>query len=126
MHYLRAVASVGLITVFTFYTEIINIHRFPTLDHMIAFIGLIPSIRASDEKEHILELMKRCNKYLRYLLIEAVWVVVRKGPALTMAYSRLLKDKKSQQAIIRIIKKLVSRLKYVWVHQTNYVLAVVA
>ena len=126
MHYLRAVASVGLITVFTFYTEIINIHRFPKLDHMIAFIGLIPSIRASDEKEHILELMKRCNKYLRYLLIEAVWVVVRKGPALTMAYSRLLKDKKSQQAIIRIIKKLVSRLKYVWVHQTNYVLAVVA
>lgn len=125
MHYLRTVPGVGFITAFTFYTEIMDITRFQKLDHLIAFIGLIPSVRASDEKETVLGLTQRCNKYLRYLLIEAAWVAARKDPALTMAMTRLSKDKKPQKAIIRIAKKLVSRIRYVWTHQQDYVLAVV-
>ena len=125
IQYLRTVPGIGFITAFTFYTEIMDITRFQKLDHLIAFIGLIPSVRASDETERILGLTQRCNKYLRYLLIEAAWVAVRKGPALTMTMTRLLKDKKSQKAIIRIAKKLVSRIRYVWSHQQDYVLAVV-
>jgi len=125
IQYLRTVPGIGLITAFTFYTEIMDITRFQKLDHLIAFIGLIPSVRASDEKETVLGLTQRCNKYLRYLLIEAAWVAVRKDPALTMTMTRLLKDKKSQKAIIRIAKKLVSRIRYVWTQQQDYVLAVV-
>ena len=125
IQYLRTVPGIGFITAFTFYTEIMDITRFPKLDHLIAFIGLIPSVRASDTKERILGLTQRCNKYLRYLLIEAAWVAARTDPTLTMTLTRLSKHKKPQQAIIRIAKKLVSRIRYVWIHQQDYVLAVV-
>ena len=90
--YLRTVPGVGLVTAFTFYTEIIDIFRFQKLNHLISFVGFIPSTKSSDEKEHILGLTNRCNKYLRYLLIEAAWVAVRKDPALTLAFQKLLID----------------------------------
>lgn len=123
--YLRTVPGVGLVTAFTFYTEIIDIFRFQKLDHLISFVGFIPSVESSDEKEHILGLTNRCNKYLRYLLIEASWVAVRKDPALTMAFQKLLIDKSKQRAIIRIAKKLVNRMRHVWKNQQEYVVAVI-
>jgi transposase len=125
IQYLRTVPGVGLITAFTFYTEIMNIFRFQQLNHLIAFIGFIPSVEASDKKEKIIGLTNRCNKYLRYLLIEAAWVAVRKDPALTLAFNNLLKNKSKQRAIIRIAKKLVNRMRSVWKNQQQYVIAVI-
>lgn len=124
IEYLRTVPGVGLVTAFCFYTEIIDIFRFQKLDHLISFIGLIPSVEASDDKEKILGLTNRCNKYLRYLLIEAAWVAVRNDPALTLAFQSLLKYKSKQRAIIRITKKLVNRMRFVWKNQQPYVNAV--
>jgi len=125
IHYLRTIPGIGFITAFTLYTEIIDIARFQKLDHLAAFIGFIPSVHASDDKEKILGLTNRCNKYLRYLLIEAAWVAARTDPALTMAYQKQLKNKTPQKAIIRIAKKLVSRIRFVWKNQQEYKLAVV-
>jgi transposase len=125
IQFLRTVPGVGLITAFTFYTEIMDIFRFQKLDHLIAFIGLIPSVEATDNKEKIIGLTNRCNKYLRYLLIEATWVAVRKDPALTLAFQSLLKTKSKQRAIIRMTKKLVNRMRHVWKNQQHYVTAVI-
>jgi len=125
IQYLRTVPGVGLVTAFTFYTEIMNINRFQKLDHLIAFLGFIPSVDSSDEKEHILGLTIRCNKYLRYLLIEAAWVAVRRDYALTMAFQKLIKFKSKQRAIIRIAKKLVNRMRYVWKNEQEYVMSVI-
>jgi len=122
--YLRSVPGIGLITAFAFYTEVMDIHRFKMFDKLISFIGIIPSVESSDEKEKILGLTNRCNKYLRYLLIEAAWVAARKDPALTIAFDNQLKDKCSQKAIIRIVKKLINRMRYVWINQQDYVVAV--
>jgi transposase len=125
MYYLRTIPGIGFITAFILYTEIMDIFRFQKSDQLIAFVGLIPSVYGSDEKEKILGLTNRCNKYLRYLIIESSWVAVRKDPALTMAYQRFIKDRKPQKAIIRIAKKLVKRIRYVWINQQEYKLAVV-
>jgi len=125
LQYFKAMPGIGDITAFTFYAEVIDISRFQKLDHLISFIGLIPSVESSDEKERILGLTNRCNKYLRSLLIEAAWVAVRKDPALTMAFNNFLKDKSKQRAIIRITKKLVNRMRYVWKNQQPYIIAVV-
>jgi len=123
--YLRTAPGVGTITAFTFYAEIMDITRFQKLDHLISFIGIIPAVEASDETEKILGLTNRCNKYLRYLIIEAAWIAVRTDPALTLAFKKLLKTRCSQKAIIRIAKKLVNRMRYIWINQKQYVMAVV-
>lgn len=125
IQYLKTVPGVGLIVAVNFYAEIMDIFRFPTLDHLIAFVGLVPSVEASDETERIIGLTNRCNKYLRYLLIEAAWTAVREDPALTLAFQKLLKYKSKQRAIIRIAKKLVNRMRFVWKNQQDYVTALV-
>ena len=45
---------------------------------------------------------------------------MRKDPALTLAFAELTKRMKKQDAIIRMAKKLVNRIRYVWKNQTVY------
>ena len=123
--YLRTTSGVGTLTAFTFYAEVIDITRFKKLDHLIAYIGIIPSVESSDEKEKTLGLTNRRNKFLRHLIIEAAWVAVRTDPVLTMAFKKLIRTRSTQRAIIRIAKKLVNRMRHVWLNQTEYVTAVV-
>jgi transposase len=122
---LRSVVGVGFIFALTLLTEVVDIHRFPTLDHLASYFGLIPSVRSSGEKSSDRGLTRRRNRYLRTMIVESAWVAIRKDPALLMTYQRLTKRMKSQDAIIRIARKLLNRIRYVWKNQERYVIAVV-
>ena len=125
INYLRSVIGVGFTTAITFFTEVIDVRRFPTLDHLASFVGLVPSLASSADTIYKNSLTKRSNRFLRYLIIEAAWVAVRKDPALLLAFADLTKRMSKQDAIIRIARKLVNRMRHVWIHQTKYVPAVV-
>lgn len=125
INYLRSVVGIGFVTAITLFTELIDIDRFPTLDHLAAFVGLVPSVDSSGDRHAERGLTKRRNRYLRHVLIEAAWVAARKDPALTLAFSELAKRMKKQDAIIRIARKLLNRIRFVCKNQQNYVTAVV-
>ena len=59
-------------------------------------------------------------------MIESAWTAVREDPAMTLKFKELTKRMKSQDAIIRIARKLVRRIRHVWLHQENYVYSLVA
>jgi transposase len=118
--YLCSVPGIGFMTAVTLYVELIDIYRFPTLDPLCAFVGIVPSITSSDETVNNRGLTPRCNRYLRYLLVEAAWVAIRTDPALSMKFAELSKRMSEQEAIIRIAKKLLNRIRYVWKNQTPY------
>jgi transposase len=122
---LKTVPGIGFITALTIYTEIIDINRFQSVDHLLSFIGLVPSVNSSGEKEHINGLTKRANRYLRSLIIESSWTAIRTDPALTMRYNELKKRMKGQEAIIHIAKKLVKRIRFVWKQESPYRLSIV-
>lgn len=122
---LETVPGIGFITALTFYSEIMDMERFSHFDQLKSFVGLAPSAQASDETVIQKGLTQRHNRHLRYVLIESTWVAIRKDPALLQAYHQLLKRMKPQQAIIRIAVKLLSRIRYVWLNQKPYVMAVV-
>lgn len=124
--YLMSVPGVGFITAITFYAEIVNIKRFPNFDQLASYIGLVPDTDSSGEKEISTGLTFRQNKHLRHMLIEAAWLAVRFDPAMTLRFSELTHRMKKQQAIIRIAKKLLRRMRYVWLNETNYVKAIVS
>ncbi len=123
---LCSIPGISFITAVTFFTEIININRFKRLDELSSYVGLVPAVRSSGERERILGISNRHNRFLRNLLIEAAWVAVRKDPALTMCYGELIKRMKKQKAIIKIAKKLLNRIRYVWKNNQSYEIAVVA
>ena len=77
---LQSAAGIGFITAMTFYTEIIDIKRFSYEDQTSTFVGLVPSIRSSDDNIYGNEISFRQNKFLRPLIIEAAWRAVREDP----------------------------------------------
>lgn len=123
--HLLSIPGIGFITAITVYTEIIDIMRFSKFDKLSSFVGLMPAVASSGEKEKVLGVSNQQNKFLRSMLIEAAWIAVRNDPAMTMAFGKLIRRMSKQKAVIRIAKKLLSRIKYVWQHQTDYVCAVV-
>lgn len=125
IRYLLSVSGVGFITAITFYTEIMDMRRFSTTDRLNMFIGFAPSTHSSGEKDRDTGITPRKNRFLRYLLIEAAWTAIRKDPALLVYFTTLTGRMSKQQAIIRVAKKLVNRMRYVWLNEQMYVTCVV-
>lgn len=123
---LLSVPGIGRLTAMTLLTEIGNITRFKSLDHLCSYVGLIPNIYASGETEHVGEITKRGNRHLRAFLIESSWVAIRNDPALALKYHQLCNRMKGNKAIIRIARKLLNRIRYVLLHEQKYEMSIAA
>ena len=53
--------------------------------------------------------------------MESSWVAIRQDPALILRYTELNKRMSPNEAIIRIAKKLLNRMRYVLKNETDYV-----
>jgi transposase len=121
---LYSIPGVGFVTAITFFTEIMDMARFPSLDHLASFVGLVPSVSSSDDNAIQKGLTNRKNRHLKHLIIESAWTAIRKDPLLLAKYDDLCKRMKSQEAIVRIAKKLLSRIRYVWLNRQPYVVGI--
>lgn len=122
---LKSIPGIGFKTAMILYTEIIDIRRFRKLDHLKSFAGLIPSTWSSGETDRTRGLTYRRNSHLRYVLIEAAWIAVRKDPVLLQSYTNLTLRMTKQEAIIRIASKLLNRVRYVWLNDCSYTTGVI-
>jgi transposase len=122
---LLTVPGVGFKVSVTFYSEIIDMNRFRNNDRLNCFIGFSPATSSSGEKEKVVGITPRKSKHLRYLLIEAAWIAIRKDPALLLSFNELSRRMPRNKAIIRIAKKLVSRMRHVWIQQDQYVTSLI-
>jgi transposase len=122
---LSSIPGIGFTTAVILYTELMDIKRFGGFDKLASYCGLIPSVRGSGEKEKVLGIKLHHNKYIRQLLVESAWMAIRKDPVLTLSYSQYLRRMSKQEAIIKIAKKLLSRISYCWRSGNKYVNSVV-
>jgi len=122
---IRTVPGVGEITALLFVTEVGNINRFKSLDVLCDYVGLVPNTHSTGDKEIVSGLTRRANHQLREKLIEASWTAVRTDPAMTMAFNNYCSRMKKNNAIIRVAKKMLNRIRYVMKNETGYVTAVV-
>lgn len=123
---LLSVPGVGRLTAMILLTEIGDITRFTALDPLCAYLGLMPNVYASGEKEFVGDMTKRGNKHLRNYIIESSWVAVRKDPALGLKYHQLCSRMPGNKAIIRIARKLLNRIRYVLLKKEEYEFALAA
>lgn len=122
---LSSISGIGLISAMVFASEIQDIHRFKNIDHQCSYIGLIPNTHSSGEKENIGKMTNRGNKHMKNVLIECAWMAIRNDPALLMSFKRLCRTMEANKAIIRIARKLLSRIRYVLLNEKPYVTCVV-
>jgi len=117
---LRTIPGIGPISAMVLLTEIIDITRFKNMDKLCSYVGLVPDMECSGETTKIKGLTRRANTYLKHIIVEASWVAVKKDPVLMHDFNALAKRMTKQRAIIRIARKLLARIRFVWVHQQPY------
>ena len=122
---LKSVPGIGLITAMTILTELENIDRFGNLDKLCGFVGLVPSTYSSGEKDITGDITKRGHGILRSAIIESAWIAARLDTALIRSYNHYCQKMEPNKAIVRIAKKLLSRICYVLKNEQPYVCAVV-
>lgn len=123
--YLQSIPGIGLLTAMLFLTEIESINRFPNIDKLCSFIGLVPSTNSSGETEKIGRITPRKHNVLRAAIIESAWVAARTDPALLKCYHNYCKRMEPNKAIIRIARKLLSRIQHVLKNKKSYVYSLV-
>jgi len=122
---LKTVPGISTLTAMILLTELCEIARFRSIDELCSYVGLVPDIQESGEKEHVEGMTQRRHSQLRWLLIEASWVAVRKDPALMMAFDQYCKRMRKTKAIVKIARKLLNRIRYVLKNQAEYVPSVI-
>jgi transposase len=123
---LKTIPGIGPLMAFILYAELVDIHRFRNLDHLASFVGLVPSVQSTDQTVIIRGITPRHSTHLRASLIESAWVATRNDAALLYAFNQLTKTMKKNEAIVRIAKKLLNRIRFVWKNQVPYVTGLVA
>ncbi len=121
---LKTIPGIGPLTSSALITELGDINRFPHIDHLSSFMGLIPRVKQSGESSYSGGITFRCNSYLRTLLIESSWQAIRQDPALMQYYHEHLINNKGQRVIIKIARKLLNRIRYVMKNRQPYVTGV--
>ncbi len=122
---LKTVPGISTLTAMILLVELGEITRFPSLDELSCYVGLIPDTQGSGEKEYVGSITQRRHSQLRWLLVEASWVAVRKDPALLMAFQEYCKRMRKTKAIVKIARKLLNRIRYVLKNQAEYVPCVI-
>lgn len=117
---LMTIPGVGPIVAMCLIAEIGDITRFKSYRHLSSYAGFIPNSHQCGEKDPKGRLTYRSNKYIRSMLVEAVWVAMRHDPALLKYYRERIPGKEAKYIIIKVAHKLLNRVRQVWISQNPY------
>jgi transposase len=122
---LRSIPGIGLLTAMIILTELETINRFRNIDKMCGYIGLVPSTKSSGEKERTGDITPRGHNVLRTAIIESSWTAIRNDPSLMRSYLSFIKRMDENKAIVKIAKKLLSRIRFVLTNNKPYICSIV-
>jgi transposase len=117
---LRTIPGIGPLTAASILVEIGDVKRFETFYHLNSFVGLLPMEHSSGDNESKGILSVRKHRQLRSDLVESAWTAKRTDPAMALYFQEQIKRKDSKIVIIKIARKLLSRIRYVLINQTSY------
>ncbi len=123
---LMSIPGIGCITAMLFLLEIGNLRRFKSFDQLNSFVGLYPGTFSSGERNRDTGLSFRRHNQLRTHLVEASWQLIRRDPAMMESYQQLIKTMKGNEAIIRIARKLLRRMRAVLLNEKPYQMGLIA
>ena len=117
---LRTIPGIGPLTAASLLVEIGDVHRFETFYNLNSYVGLLPMEHSSGESENKGMLTVRKHRQLRSDLVESAWTAKRTDPAMSLYFQEQIKRKECRVVIIKIARKLLSRIRYVLVNQQPY------
>jgi transposase len=103
---LKSIPGVGPISALTIYAEIGEIGRFSASGQLVSFAGLAPRVRSSGGKTWTGPITKQGPSALRWVLIEATLIAIRKPGRLQKLYQRLIRGKRHSVAITACAREM--------------------
>jgi transposase len=119
---LRSIPGIGPLTTMLILLEIGDTRRFASFDHLNSFEWLCPDNHQSGDTHRPQGLTWRRHNQLRSAMIESSWQAIRQDPALYQAYRQLCARMKGQEAITRIARRLLRRIRAVLITQKPYLI----
>jgi len=120
---LQSVPGVGPKVSFAFVAHVAS-ERFENASQVSNFLGLVPRVYMSGDTVRYGRITKRGNGYLRALLVQASWALVRSksGGALKERYKYMTeeKGKSKKKAIVAVARRLSELLYTLMRHGTGY------
>lgn len=104
--------GISTISAMILLTELVKINRFKNLDYLCSYVGITPDESSSGEKENVIGITQRKNAHLRRIITESSWIVIRKDPSMLSSYKKYLRRMKNNKAIIKISRKLLSKIMH--------------
>ena len=117
---LLSIPGIGSRTGILIIAEIWDIRRFKNRDNLCAYAGFAPRLIGSGETESMRGAGKRKHKELQSKLIEAAWRAIGVDVELRAKYCQLTTKGSAQRAISVVAKKLLLRIRSVWLNGKEY------
>src|SRR5258706_12943851 len=107
--------GVGPIVSLAFVLTLGTAKRFPRGKQVASYLGLNPAEHSSGGKQRLGHISKQGNRMMRWLLVEAAYVAVRKDPELKRIYQRLAFRRGRKIAAVAVGRKLAVEMYWrVW------------
>jgi transposase len=108
----ESIPGMGKILAAVVACEIDDIQRFPSVEKLCAFAGLVPTTHASGGKVYNGNLLPYCNKHLRWAFIEASWVSIGCSPYFATFYRQQRQRGKKANTAITIVARRMCRITW--------------
>ncbi len=117
---LTTIPGIAQLSALLLAAEIADIKRFASSNKLCCYAGLVASTHQSGSKEYHGRIIKDSNKYIRFVLLEAVPHAVKKDPKLWRFYSKMYKLKGSGKAKVATARKLLVAIYHMLKNNTPY------
>jgi transposase len=120
---LTTTPGVGSVVAATFISVVDEAKRFQSAHQVESYLGLVPSEDSSGGKRRLGSITKKGNSYLRSLLVQAAWSIVRNGDKSEPLYlwvTQLIQRRGKRIAVIALARRLVGVLWAMWRDGTVY------
>lgn len=120
---LTTTPGVGTVVAAAFVSVVDEARRFHSAHQVESYIGLVPCEDTTGGKRRLGAISKKGNKYLRALLVQAAWSIVRtsdKSDPLYLWVTKLAKRRGKRIAVIALARRLVGVLWAMWRDGTVY------
>lgn len=119
---LASVPGVSVLSAAAFMSVIDDVRRFRHASDVVAYIGLCPSERSSGGKQRLGAITKRGNSYVRWMLVQSAWCILRRrdGDPLSAWGQVVAKRRGRMRAAVAVARRLARVLFSLWRDGTYY------
>lgn len=120
---LSTIPGVGPIVAASFVSVIDDAGRFGSAHHVESYLGLVPSEKTTGGKRRLGAITKQGNTYLRAMLVQSAWVILRQSARVDplQRWALAVVERRGKRiAVIALARRLAGVLWAMWRNNTVY------